>query len=268
MFVLQTSLIGKRESNEDQHDIILNANEKISFFSIYDGHGGNKVSKFLKNNMARYFTNEEVIFPLSETYINAVFSHLQKKLESDHKETAYNSGSTCIILIIYKNENGKRIMYTLNLGDSRAVLCSNNFAIPLTKDHKPDWPEERRRITQLGGASRITFDDFDYRINDLSVSRAFGDIESAPYVTHVPDIYKYKISNNDKFVVLACDGLWDVLNNETVVNFILSNIKHDKNNLKTNIKFEDNRKNIAKNLAELAIQKGSTDNITIIIVFL
>jgi serine/threonine protein phosphatase PrpC len=267
MFVLQTSLIGKRESNEDQHEVILNEKEKINFFSIYDGHGGNKVSKFLKNTMSQFFINKKIVYPISDAYINTVFSYLQKKLESNHKDFAQNSGSTCLIIIIYTNKSDKQIVNVLNVGDSRAVICTNNLAIPLTRDHKPDWPDERSRITQCGGASRISFDGYDYRINDLSVSRAFGDIESTPYVTHLPDIFKYKITKNDKFIVMACDGLWDVLSNETVINFVLNNIKQNVNN-KENVQFEDNRKNVAKNLAEYAIQKGSMDNITIIIIFL
>ena len=86
--------------------------------------------------------------------------------------------------------------------------------------------------------------------------KTFGDLSAEPYVTCQPDIFKYKISSCDKFIVLACDGLWDVLSNNDVVNFIL--LKYHSDNEK---------QNIATDLAKHAIAKGSTDNISIIIVF-
>ena len=98
----------------------------------------------------------------------------------------------------------------------------------------------------------------------MSVSRSFGDLDATPYITHIPEINKYKISMNDKFIVLGCDGLWDVLQNFEVVNYILSFTTMENNKLK----IIDNRINIAKSLSEYAIKKGTLDNVTVIILFL
>ena len=147
------------------------------------------------------------------------------------------------------------------MGDCRCVICRNNIAIPLTKDHKPNWPEENHRISKLGGT--IEFDKVDWRIGDLSVSRAFGDVEHYPYVIHYPDIFTYEIIEKDKFIVLACDGLWDVLSNQDVVNYIL--MECYDNTLTTRI---NHSVNIAKKLADYAIKKKSTDNITVVVIFL
>ena len=95
----------------------------------------------------------------------------------------------------------------------------------------------------MGG--KIYYDGYDWRIKDLSLSRA-GDVEATPYVCHLPQIYRYKINNNDKFVIFACDGLWDVLSNKKVVNFVL---KLQQMNFKV--------RNIAAKLAEYAIIEGS-----------
>ena len=249
----QISLIGKRPTNEDNH--ICKSKHNYDYYAIFDGHGGNTVSKFLSEIMSKYFLSKKIKYPLSKSNINKIYDHVHKKLISKHNEIAQVCGSTCLTLIKYDNN-----ICIYNTGDSRAVICSNNLAIPLTKDHKPNWPEERERITKLGG--EIYFDGYDYRIKDLSVSRAFGDLESVPFITYKPDIYHRKIKKNDKFIVMACDGLWDVLTNSDVVNYILDNIEISNNYPK------DKRKNIAKNLAEYAIEKGSTDNITIIIIFL
>ena len=97
----------------------------------------------------------------------------------------------------------------------------------------------------------------------MSVSRAFGDLDATPYVTHVPEIHRYQMdTKNDKFIIVACDGLWDVLSNQDAVNFVLG-LCYDN----TLIKHNDNKENIAQKLAEYAIKKGSTDNITTIVAF-
>jgi len=141
------------------------------------------------------------------------------------------------------------------------MICnSHNIANPLTKDHKPHVVEEKNRIHELDGT--IEFDGDDWRIGNLSLARAFGDLDTSPYVSHIPDIFKYTIQKNDKFIVLSCDGLWDVLSNQDVANFILEYlIKIEKKEINSNV-------DIAKDLAEYAIKEGSMDNITIIIIFL
>lgn len=265
MIYYSTSLIGLRDANEDQHDIIINLDghnnklNNVNYFAVYDGHGGNKISKYLKNHLSKYFLDKSIKYPLSRKQINNIFDHMQKKIMRHDNYAAHNSGSTCLSMINYK-QNDKIYMYIFNVGDCRAVKCTNNMAIPLTLDHKPNWPVERKRITQLGG--KIYLDGDDYRIKDLSVSRAFGDVDSIPYVTHLPDIYKYVVDNHDQFIILGCDGLWDVLTNQQAINYVLDNIVNKKGEC------NDKRKNIAKNLAEYAIKKGSADNITAIIIFL
>ncbi len=92
----------------------------------------------------------------------------------------------------------------------------------------------------------------DWRIKSLSVSRSFGDLDTQPYVTHIPEIYKLRLNKKDKFLILACDGLWDVMSNQEVVNFILKCI-------------DKKCKNISKELANYAINKGSMDNVSIVI---
>ena len=147
------------------------------------------------------------------------------------------------------------MLWMINVGDSRGVLCKhNNSVLQLTEDHKPNDVNEKKRISQLGG--KIYYDGYDWRIKDLSLSRAFGDIEAKPYVSHLPQIYRYKLNDNDKFVIFACDGLWDVLSNKKAVNFVL---KLQQMNFKGNI---------AAKLAEYAILEGSYDNVTVVILFL
>jgi serine/threonine protein phosphatase PrpC len=257
MDIYSASVQGKRKSNEDEITILTNidsSNKKknpINLFGIYDGHGGKFVASHLSKNLPPYFMDKRLEYPIDKKYAKKLYDKIQKDLKNKYAEEATEAGSTCLIVVQYKH-NSNVYLNVLNTGDSRCVLCRNGLDMTLTKDHKPDWPEEKKRITDLGG--KLEFDNFDWRICSLSVSRAFGDISAEPYVTCSPDIYKYKITNDDQFFILACDGLWDVMSGSDVVNYILTNKEKDKN--------------IAVNLAKHAIAKGSQDNISIIIVFL
>jgi serine/threonine protein phosphatase PrpC len=265
------SLIGKRESNEDQHIVFPNSDGRdpklapVNVFCIFDGHGGNKVSKYLREHLFPYLVHPNLTYPLSKLYINKVYNRLQNTLATKFPKMSEHCGSTCLVAIHFK-KNGQEYIQVINVGDCRAVLNRDNIAIPLTRDHKPNWVNEKTRITQIGGADKMYYDGVDWRVCDLSVSRAFGDVSATPYVTHNPDIFRYKSNKNDKFLILACDGLWDVLSNDDAVHFVLEQMCYDKSGKK--MVCADKRKNVAKSLAEHAIKKGSTDNITVILVFL
>lgn len=263
MNVYSASLKGLRPQNEDNHEIIVNMDEKdkniknVNFYSVFDGHGGKQVSNYLKENLSKFFVDKRVVYPVSKKYVVNVYDHVQKTLRGYN--FSHYQGSTALAIIHYKHNN-EDYLNVINSGDSRCVLCRDNFAMPLTKDHKPNWPEECHRIAALGG--KIEFDGFDWRIKDLSVSRAFGDADAAPYVTHRPDLFRYKLDKNDRFLVIACDGAYDVLSNSDIINFVLLNCYDSTlaNRINKNV-------NIAKKLAEYAIKKGSTDNVSAIIVF-
>lgn len=268
MSVYAISLKGRRETNEDKHTIILNDTNKttnlapINFFGIYDGHGGKFVSSYLFENLPPLFVKKDVTYPLKRSFILDAYKQLQDKLrDPSNKQLAESCGSTCLVVICNRDPITNNYMITvINTGDSRCIICRDNLGHPLTMDHKPSWPVERHRINRLGGS--IYFDGDDYRIKDLSVSRAFGDLKAEPYVSYIPRIRKYKLEKNDKFLVMGCDGLWDKLSNEEVVNFIINECYDNTTNIRINKEI-----NIAKKLGEYALFKGSTDNVTIIIIF-
>jgi serine/threonine protein phosphatase PrpC len=258
MKLFSHSLQGKRESNEDKHIHIINldgSNAKynsINFLAVFDGHGGKAVSKCVSSVLPPLFINKFDKDIYSHTgkitkYILKVFDKIQEKLTQELPRAVQYCGSTACIVIHHKDN-----LYVANIGDSRAVKCNkSNIAEQLTQDHKPNNPCERVRIENLGG--KIKFDGVDWRIKDLSLSRAFGDLDCTPYVTHIPDIYKYKVNSTDKFLIIACDGLWDVVSNQDATDFIIE------------LTMKKTKCNYAKELAEYAYKKGSLDNITVII---
>lgn len=273
MFFHCISLTGNREKNEDEIIALLNFNKEtsnklhdVNMFCVFDGHGGGELSKFLKDKYVDYLLNKRIIdkFNKSKTCnksIVNIYNFIQKSIKDLHLPSRY-CGSTALTCIIYGDSEitGAKI---INLGDCRSIMCDkNNIAVPLSKDHKPLTYEENKRIKKLGGKIVLSKDD-DPRIMGLSVSRGFGDLDCSPYISNIPDIYDYEIKKS-KFIVLACDGLWDVLSNQEVVDFILTCL--DNQNVSDNYKSKSS-KNIAFKLANLALEKHSTDNLSVIILF-
>ena len=255
MNIHYTTTTGRRDTNEDGHNIELNLNKNnnknnINLFGIYDGHGGTEVSNYLQKNIPKLYLDKKNIFPFSKNFHIKVFEELQKKILEN--KAGFYSGSTCIICIFYK-KNNNLYMNVLNLGDCRLViLYKNNKFNTLTIDHKPDEVNEKIRISKMGGIIKKD-DEGTYRIGDLAVSRSFGDGDNAPYISQVPDIYYKKITPNTKYIVMACDGLWDVINNEELHPLIK--------------KFKENgSKNLAISLVNEALKRKSGDNISAIVI--
>jgi len=120
------------------------------------------------------------------------------------------------------------VLYIANAGDCRAVLSHKGIAVDLTKDHKPKEPSEKERIKAAGGWVH------NGRLNGiLGVSRAFGDVEHKTLkeeswgkefadnpLTAEPEVTAIMLHEDDEFLILACDGLWDVMSSAQAVNFV------------------------------------------------
>lgn len=259
-----TSVKGRRDANEDRHNIIININgdnleiNPINLFGIYDGHGGSWVSSYLEKNLPNYYLNKKFTPPFLSNYHNQVFEIVQSQLLKNPDNYGYSMGSTCLLNIMYKFENAIH-MNIVNLGDSRMAIVYKNFdSKQITTDHKPDDINEKKRLETMGGD---VYQDSEgvCRIGDLSLSRAFGDEDNAPYISQKPDVFYKTIGADTKFIVMACDGLWDVIESADIGKIIKKIIDTDTN---TNT----NTKNIAIELANYALLKGSTDNVSIIII--
>jgi len=251
-----TSIKGRRNNNEDAHNIILNSNSQdqllndINFFAIYDGHGGDWVSKYLSKNLPKYYCKKDYKYPFSKEYHNEVFNKLQKEILKD--KNGQISGSTCLLNLMYKLDNNIHMNF-VNLGDCRAVIVYDNGSFKqVTTDHKPDDINEKKRIEDMKGE---IYEDTEGipRVGDLSVSRSFGDGDNAPFISFEPDVHYHKVVENTKYIVMGCDGLWDVIENKNLYK-ILENIK------------KENKKNLAVELVNTALNKDSHDNISVIVI--
>lgn len=147
-----------------------------------------------------------------------------------------------------------------NCGDSRAIIVRDGKAILATEDHKPYNPTEQARIRDAGGHVSMQ------RVNgDLAVSRALGDFvykqcASKPdveqQVSPEPEFYVHERSAQDSFLVLACDGIWDVKSNQNVADFVTSMAKAGCTSLD----------DMAAELIKDCLKRGSRDNMSAIIV--
>lgn len=257
MEIHYTSVKGRRDSNEDKHTIVLNINKTsdklcpINLFGIYDGHGGSKVSEYLSENIPSYYCFPHLKPPFSKEYHTETFEEIQKKLLE--AKIGYSMGSTCLLNIMYKYKDELH-MNIVNIGDSRlTIVYKNGQSKQISIDHKPDEIEETNRIEKMGGEI-YTDSEGVCRIGDLSLSRAFGDEDNAPYISQKPDVYYKKVCDLTKYVVMGCDGLWDVVKNEELYSLL------------EEFKEKGCSKNLASCMATECLKRGCTDNISIIII--
>lgn len=217
---------GWRVNMEDAHTHILSLPEDppAAFFAVYDGHGGAKVAHYAGSHLHTAITSTDSY--KAGDYAEAMrtgFLAIDEDMLRDEEMREEMAGTTAIAILV---RDGR--MFVGNVGDSRAVACFAGKADPLSVDHKPSLDSEAKRITAAGGWVEFN------RVNgNLALSRALGDFvfkrndkkdARDQIVTAFPDIQSRSLTDELEFVVIACDGIWDVLSNEEVVDFIRKRI--------------------------------------------
>ncbi|WOL12814.1 putative protein phosphatase 2C 33 isoform X1 [Canna indica] len=172
----------------------------------------------------------QIFKALKDSFLNA-FGLTDKELRQNPDIDSFYSGTTAVTLV----KQGQEIVIG-NVGDSRAVLGTRDkdnslTAIQLTVDLKPNLPSEAERIRLCRGRVFALRDEPDVarvwlpnnNVPGLAMARAFGDFCLKDFgLISVPEVSYRRITERDEFVVLATDGVWDVLSNEEVVHIIAS----------------------------------------------
>jgi protein phosphatase 1L len=218
--------------------------EAVSLFGVFDGHGGSRAAEYLKEHLFENLMKH----PEFLTDTKLAISETYQKTDTDFLESECSAfrddGSTASTAILVGDH-----LYVANVGDSRAVISKAGKAVALSDDHKPNRTDERPRIENAGG---IVIWAGTWRVGGvLAMSRAFGNRLLKPFVVAEPDIKEEQIDGDLECLVLASDGLWDVVENEEAV--LLG-------------KSEDMPESAARKLTEIAYSRGSSDNITCIVV--
>ncbi|GLU07197.1 hypothetical protein SLE2022_241630 [Rubroshorea leprosula] len=263
--------IGPRRYMEDEHIQIDDLQAYLgslfkfpnpsAFYGVFDGHGGSEASAYIKKNAVRLFF-EDANFPQTcevddDIYLEGVENSLRKSFLSadlalaDDCSVSSSSGTTAIAALIF----GSRLMVA-NAGDCRAVLCRKGEAIDMSEDHRPIYPAEQRRVQQLGG-----FVDDGYLNGVLSVSRALGDWDmkfprgSASPLIAEPEFRQVILTEDDEFLIIGCDGIWDVMSSQHAVNLVRRGLRR-----------HDDPEQCARDLVREALRRDTFDNLTVIVV--
>lgn len=260
-----------RPTMEDVHTYVENFVERLDwgYFAIFDGHAGKQAAKWcgqhLHSIVEKKITddeNEDVRNILNDSFVDAdeqivskvkgssgctaavaiIRWELPEQLEGTHNKVRIDTNTVGL-------EGHKRMLYTANVGDTRIVLFRDGKAIRLTYDHKATDKNEIERIEQKGGIVMKS------RVNGmLAVTRSLGDkffkelVIGNPYTTSV-ELDKAR----DKFLIIACDGLWDVISDQKACELI---------------QHMDDANAAAEALVKYALKQFTTDNVTVMVVFL
>lgn len=263
-----------------------------AFFAVYDGHNGTGTCDALAQGMHFELAQRLRLLPAGTTVAAsagaggvlartdspaaeagsaefAAFARacadMDQRLVASVQPGEPISGSTAVMLLVRKAEgDAVPTLFCANVGDSRAVICRGGNKLDLSFDHKVTRPDERARIQAAGGS--IIKD----RLNGvLAVSRAFGDAEhkrasgiewwnrelTADPLSAEPEVTHEPVHPQDEFLVLACDGVFDVMTSQQVVNFVRRRL----------LVHRDVRRAAAE-LVEKAVALHTIDNVSAIVV--
>ncbi|KAK9503637.1 hypothetical protein O3M35_010157 [Rhynocoris fuscipes] len=211
---------GWRLTMEDTSCLYLdipNDSTNTMMIGVFDGHGGISIAEYVSKHLHKFIMKQPEYKDNIKKAISKGFAEIDAKMRKDRPDDP--SGCTAITIFIRDN-----MLYCANVGDSRAIAYENGRTIPLSYDHKPTIPMEYKRIIEAGGwveAERVN--------GSLALSRALGDFQfkggvslrpEQQIVSCMPDIITKKLDKNWKFVLLACDGIWEVMSNEKVGEFV------------------------------------------------
>jgi len=242
-----SSMQGWRVNMEDAHIAKFNIDTDTHIFGVFDGHGGHEVAKFVTNHFTEEllknaaYKSGDYGKALSETFLR--MDELLRTSEgrrelagiqsgngrggSDNAEADSFAGCTSVVSLMVKDK-----LYVANSGDSRCILATKGDVVALTEDHKPDNKEEKDRIEKAGG------EVYEGRINGrLNLSRAIGDFDykgneqlglHEQLVIPHPEIQTRALSNEDEYLILGCDGIWECLPAKQIYEFVNTKIKNGK----------------------------------------
>ncbi|XP_043722985.1 probable protein phosphatase 2C 27 isoform X2 [Telopea speciosissima] len=257
--------IGGRNYMEDTHVCISDLAKKfgydvldreaVSFFGVFDGHGGKGAAQFVRDNLPRVIV-EDADFPLELEKV-VMRSFMETDAEFARKcslQSALSSGTTALTAMIFG-----RSLLVANAGDCRAVLSRVGVAIEMSRDHRPCCIKEKKRVESLGG-----FIDDGYLNGQLGVTRALGNwhlegmketSERGGPLSAEPELKMITLTKEDEFLIIGSDGVWDVFSNQNAVDFVRRRLQ-EHNDVKL----------CCKEMVEEAIKRGAIDNLTIVIV--
>ena len=222
---------GAREAMEDRGIILHQAcmSDDVLVAAIFDGHRGAEASDFLAANLERllrlhWTSSESAADLLTKTLLSAEdeFRRREERHRASTTQTRF-PGTTAVCMLLHGDA-----LTVANVGDSRAMVCRGDRAIDLTVDQVAGRADERERIERAGHGGTLRQHDGEWRVGDvgLAVTRSIGDFDAKPVLTAEPEITEHTVGPDDRYIVMASDGVWDVLGGQDVVSIIADTVKH------------------------------------------
>ncbi|XP_075875956.1 protein phosphatase 1E [Nelusetta ayraudi] len=248
-----------RRKMEDKHVIIPDFNtlfnvqdqEEQAYFGVFDGHGGVDAANYAANHLHVNLVHQETLGQDPSEALCRAFKRTDEGFVKKASREHIRCGTTGVVTFLRG-----RTLYVAWLGDSQVILVRRGQVVELMKPHKPDREDEKQRIEALGGCV-IWFGT--WRVNgSLSVSRAIGDSEHKPYICGDADHSIFPLDGSEDYLILACDGFWDTVNPDEAVRVVSDHLQENSGDTTM----------VAHKLVASARDAGSSDNITVIVVFL
>ena len=179
-----------------------------------------------------------------EDAINVCFKQLDNEIKSLNLDKV---GTTASIILLHKENNTKEKIYCANVGDSRTVIISGDNVIKLSYDHKGTDSHEAERVKKAGG---VIFGGRVY--GKFALTRALGDFELKKNgVISTPFISKKDLDDKDRYIVVASDGVWDVINDELLLELSFKARNSDE---------------LCKSIVKTSLEKFTQDNVSCIVI--
>ncbi|KAG6770689.1 hypothetical protein POTOM_026378 [Populus tomentosa] len=222
---------------------------------VFDGHGGKHAADFACYHLPRFIAEDED-FPVEvESVIASAFLQTDSAFaKACSLDAALASGTTALAALVVG-----RLLVVANAGDCRAVLCRRGNAIDMSNDHKPTCSKERKRIEASGG---YVYDG--YLNGLLNVARALGDwhmeglkgsgSDGGP-LSAEPELMTRQLTEEDEFIIIGCDGIWDVFRSQNAVDFARRRLQEHNDPVMC-----------SKDLVDEALKRKSGDNLAVIVV--
>ncbi|KAI8462986.1 MAG: phosphatase 2C-like domain-containing protein, partial [Monoraphidium minutum] len=284
---------GKRPIMEDTYALVFGSAveaaslDKLHFFGVYDGHGGIQASQHCAARLHHHLSAgaerdgggagagdddaasadgsegegegdgegpSTSMCVLLEQALREAFLKTDEEFSADG--TAGLVGSTAVCALV-----GTHRVWIANCGDSRAVLCRGGQAVQVTDDHKPEREDEAERVEKAGG--QVLYWNGHRVMGVLAMSRAIGDHCLRPYVIPEPEITVFKRHSKDEILLLASDGLWDVMPNQEATDLAMRCIRRARDK---GASPKAAARVAATILTKAAVDRGSRDNITVMVI--
>lgn len=265
---------GRKDFMEDRHVENAPLGPWGVFFAVYDGHGGTRCAEFAESRLHKVLHTKCKARPEKGPHLDALATAVKESFlqvddawmrQAEKKEMP--DGTTAVVCTLSGKEGEPVNLLCANLGDSRAVLCRGGEAVRISRDHKPDLKDEKERIEKAGGkvlhyggCMRVTHAESPPGVikHFLSTSRSFGDMmmkTPLPIMTAEPEMHRIQLTKTDLFMVLACDGVWDVLDDQAVCDIASQHMGDPKAAAKAIIKEAYNTKS-EDNITAVVVQFG------------